>query len=220
MALTRRRVTESAALKALAHPLRLGLLELLISEGPRTATEAAGLVGSSPSNCSWHLRKLAEHGFVREVAGAAGRSRPWRAVSEGLVWGDDDMDAEASTAGDALTDMLLERELQRLRAARASSAQESAAWRGATSVHEARLWLTADEAKQLSEQMAGLFSTHEDRLRQHDSRPEGARLVSMVGWLVPNGPPPHEVSASPASRPSDVPVPASPPGRGAAPPRG
>lgn len=189
MPLSRRRVTEPAALKALAHPLRLALLEILITEGAKTASEAAVLVDESPSNCSWHLRKLAEHGFVREAAGASGRNRPWRAVSEGLVWGDEAEDSETSAAGDALTDMLLERELQRLRAARSSSAQEPAEWRDATSVNESKLWLTADEAKQLSEAMVELFLTHADRLRDPDSRPDGARLVSLVGWLVPSGPP-------------------------------
>jgi len=180
-------VTEPAALKALAHPLRLALLELLISEGPRTASEAAALVNESPSNCSWHLRRLAEHGFVREASGGAGRNRPWRAVSEGLVWGDDQEGPQTSAAGDALTDMLLERELQRLRAARVSSAQEPAEWRSATSVHESKLWLTAAEAEQVSEAMARLFLTHAERQSNRGSRPRGARLVSLVGWLVPSG---------------------------------
>lgn len=190
MPLSRRRVTETAALKALAHPLRLSLLEILVTDGPKTASEAAALVGESPSNCSWHLRKLAEHGFVREASGATGRNRPWRAVSEGLVWGDgeDEQDAETSAAGDALTDMLLDRELQRLRAARAAQPQEPAEWRDAMSVNESKLWLTADEAKQLSAAMIELFLTHADRLTDPAQRPEGARLVSLVGWLVPSGP--------------------------------
>ena len=62
---TRRRVTDADALKALAHPLRMALLGALVTEGPLTASQAAALLSESPSNCSWHLRKLAEHGFVR-----------------------------------------------------------------------------------------------------------------------------------------------------------
>ena len=34
-----------------------------------TASQAAARLDESPSNCSWHLRKLAEHGFVREARG-------------------------------------------------------------------------------------------------------------------------------------------------------
>ena len=100
MPLTRRRVTDAAALKALSHPLRLALLEALIIEGPMTATGAAALLGQSPSNCSWHLRKLKAHGFVREAPGGTGRDRRWRAVSEALEWGnDDEVDAPTQVRG-------------------------------------------------------------------------------------------------------------------------
>lgn len=188
MPLSRRRITDSAALKALAHPVRLALLEVLVTEGPKTASQAALLVEQSASNCSWHLRKLAEHGFVREAKRASGRNRPWRAVMEGLVWGDNETDTETSAAGDALTDMLIERELQRLRAARAGHAQEPAEWRDATAVNHSHLWLTPEEAIALSEAMVDLFLTNAHRLNDPASRPDDARLVSLVGWLVPSGP--------------------------------
>ena len=192
MPLTRRRVTDAAALKALAHPLRMALLEALVTEGPLTASEAAALLEASPSNCSWHLRKLAEHGFVREARGATGRQRPWQAVSEGLEWGRDDPDArpDESTelAAEALTDMLVERELQRLRAARASRDREPVAWREATGLIHSQLWLTAEEAREVRERLQELLLTHAERSGAPGNRPAEARLVSLVGWLVPSGP--------------------------------
>lgn len=188
MPLTRRRVTDPAALRALAHPVRLALLELLLLDGPKTATQAAAVVGGSPSNASWHLRKLAEHGFVREAASSSGRNRPWRAVSEGLTWGED-AEPKASAAGEGLADMLLERELQRYRAARAAQAEETPQWRDATSLSQSHLWLTAAEAKELADQMVELFLSKAERLKDPSTRPEGARLVALVGWLVPHGPP-------------------------------
>lgn len=188
MPLSRRRVTDASALKALAHPLRLALLELLVVDGAKTASQAGLVLGESPANCSWHLRKLAEHGFVREVTGVPGRSRPWRAVTEGLTWGDDDQDPETTAAGEALTDMLLERELQRLRAARAAAASEPPQWQDATSFNQTQAWVTAEEAKQLAAAMVALFLRHTERIVEPESRPEGARLVSLVGWLVPSGP--------------------------------
>jgi predicted ArsR family transcriptional regulator len=193
MPLSRRRVTSATALKALAHPVRLALLELLVTEGARTASQAAATLGETPANCSWHLRKLAEHGFVREVTGVPGRSRPWRAVTEGLTWGDAEEDPETSAAGEALTDVLLERELQRLRAARAAAAREPAEWRDATSVNQSHAWLTADEARRLSAAMVDLFlSWPTERVADPATRPDGARLVSLVGWLVPSGPMPAD----------------------------
>ncbi len=188
MPLSRRRVTDAAALKALAHPVRLALLELLVVDGAHTASQAGAVLGETPANCSWHLRKLAEHGFVREVTGVPGRSRPWRAVTEGLTWGDSDGDAETTAAGEALTDMLLERELQRLRAARAAAATEPQEWRDATTFNQTQTWVTAAEAKALSAAMVELFLTHTERIAEPETRPEGARLVSLVGWLVPSGP--------------------------------
>src|SRR5690606_6701644 len=59
-------VRESQALRALAHPLRIRLLEELAIGGELTATQAAERVDESPANCSWHLRQLARYGFVEE----------------------------------------------------------------------------------------------------------------------------------------------------------
>jgi DNA-binding transcriptional ArsR family regulator len=209
MALTRRRVTDAAALKALAHPVRIALLEALVTEGPMTATQVAALVEESPSNCSWHLRKLAEHGFVREARGGTGRNRPWQAVSEGLEWGDDgsgEQERETPDSGrlaaDALTDLLVERELQRLRAAQASRDREPAAWRESTGLVQSQLWLTAEEAQRVKEALTEVLLRHADRAGAPENRPDGARLVSLVAWLVPSGP--HRVSGVAEAEPAEA----------------
>lgn len=222
MPLSRRRITEPAALKALAHPVRLELLDLLVLDGPKTATEAAAAIGGTPANASWHLRKLAEQGFVREVTGGPGRSRPWRAVSEGLTWGGDPDDPDVSAAGAGLADLLLDRELQRFRAARAGRATEPAEWRDAQMLEQSALWLTADEAAQLGGQIRDLFLSKSERLQDSEQRPEGARLVSLVGWLVPHGPMPvaarDDELSEPSAEPSGVQrAPVSRPGPTAAP---
>jgi DNA-binding transcriptional ArsR family regulator len=191
MPLARRRVTDPEALKVLAHPLRMALLGALVSEGPMTASKAAARLDASPSNCSWHLRKLAEHGFVREARGGTGRNRPWQAVSEGLEWGDpEDGDGRPGSriAVDALTDVLVDQEVQRLRAALASRDSEPADWREASGLVQSQLWLTAEEARALRTELAELLFRHADRAAHPERRPDGARLVSLVGWLVPSGP--------------------------------
>ncbi len=204
MPLTRRRVTDARALKALAHPVRIALLEALVTQGPMTASSAAAYLGESPSNCSWHLRKLAEHGFVREARGGTGRNRPWQVVSEALEWGtdgeDDEPDGSGRVEADALTDMLVERELQRLRVALASRDTETPAWRNATGLVQSQLWLTAEEAAEVRVELSDLFLRHSERSGRPDRRPADARLVSLVGWLVPSGPPP-----GPSTVPSTVP---------------
>ena len=192
MPLARRRITDSEALKVLAHPLRMALLGALVTEGPMTASQAAALLEESPSNCSWHLRKLAEHGFVREARGGTGRNRPWQAVSEGLEWGGPEDSADdrpgSRIAADALTDVLVDQEVQRLRAARASRDTEPADWREASGLVQSQLWLTAEETRTLRTELAELLFRHVDRSGDPERRPDGARLVSLVGWLVPSGP--------------------------------
>ncbi|MDI5977483.1 ArsR/SmtB family transcription factor [Amycolatopsis magusensis] len=84
----RTRVRDVELLKALAHPLRSALLNYLMAVGPRTASECAVAVDSSASNCSWHLRQLAEFGLVERAESGDGRERPWRVKHVGLDFGE------------------------------------------------------------------------------------------------------------------------------------
>lgn len=183
--MTRRRITSADEMKALAHPVRLDLLDLLVVHGPMTASDAAAMLDQTPANVSWHLRKLAQHGFVRQATDGPGRRRPWKAVTQSLMWGED---AEDVTTAAALGDVAFEREFQRLRAAVAALPAEPEAWRDATAVNQSRVWLTAAEAKELGEQMRELFWAKADRLADPSARPPGARVMALMGWVVPSGP--------------------------------
>jgi DNA-binding transcriptional ArsR family regulator len=71
--------TEILALRALAHPLRLRLLELAAEEGSVTTSRASARTGESSANCSFHLRLLVRHGFLVGAGGGRDRrERPWR----------------------------------------------------------------------------------------------------------------------------------------------
>src|ERR1700761_1594533 len=83
----RHRISDPTALRALAHPLRLALLDRLMSFGDQTAAQCAEAVGSTASNCSYHLRALARVGLVEPGHSNDGRERPWRATSTGLEFG-------------------------------------------------------------------------------------------------------------------------------------
>jgi DNA-binding transcriptional ArsR family regulator len=76
---------DARGMRALAHPVRLAILERLHACGPDTATGLAEHVSASPSVLSWHLRHLAEHGLVEDAPGDGhGRKRWWRAVGRGF----------------------------------------------------------------------------------------------------------------------------------------
>ena len=90
-------------MRALAHPVRVALLELLTRDGPMTATEAGEALGESPANTSFHLRTLAKFGFVEEAPGGTGRQRPWQRVGLGNsfeVEGDEATAAAARSLAD------------------------------------------------------------------------------------------------------------------------
>jgi DNA-binding MarR family transcriptional regulator len=71
-------------LRGIAHPLRVRLLSLLREDGPSTATRLAERTGQSSGATSYHLRQLAQYGFVEEAPGRdGGRERWWRATTEG-----------------------------------------------------------------------------------------------------------------------------------------
>jgi DNA-binding transcriptional ArsR family regulator len=73
-----------AQLRALAHPLRLQLLETLGAEGPATASQLARRLGESSGATSYHLRALHKAGMVEEAERRNGRERWWQRVPERL----------------------------------------------------------------------------------------------------------------------------------------
>jgi DNA-binding transcriptional ArsR family regulator len=76
-----RRRIDARSLRGLAHPLRMSIFELLSLDGPATATGLAERLGENTGTVSWHLRHLAEHGFIEEETGrGTKRERWWRRV--------------------------------------------------------------------------------------------------------------------------------------------
>jgi DNA-binding transcriptional ArsR family regulator len=185
MTYSQRTLSDPRTLRALAHPVRIGILEQLTVHGAMTATELAERLDETPSNCSWHLRKLAENGFVEEAEGVAGRKRPWQAVDQGMVWGDADESPELARAGDALNQIMIERAMARYGAAQARRRDESPAWQEATTVTQSMLWLTAEELDGINMGVRELMMSKIDRFEHPDRRPDGARLCAFLAWGAP-----------------------------------
>ncbi len=181
---TQRYVDDPRDLRALAHPLRLELLEAVVLHGPLTATQAADLVGESPANCSWHLRQLAKHGFVEEAPGGKGRERPWQRTTVGLSWGGSDGGADYQLASQAVADVFFDREIGRVQAAR--HRRQPPEWVDATMSNQSLLWLTAKELADIDHQVRALFISHLDRHDDPGLRPPAARLVRLLAFGVPD----------------------------------
>lgn len=80
-----REITDPAAFRALAHPLRQRILRELAEKGPATSTGLGAVLGENTGATSYHLRQLAEHGFIEEAPELAkGKERWWRSRRQDL----------------------------------------------------------------------------------------------------------------------------------------
>jgi len=77
-----------AALRALAHPLRVEIMNELSDFGPATASMLAERLGESSGATSYHLRQLAKHDIiVEDTERGSGRERWWRMAPGGVTIG-------------------------------------------------------------------------------------------------------------------------------------
>jgi DNA-binding transcriptional ArsR family regulator len=177
-----RQLTDPRAMRAMAHPVRLALMQELNDAGQLTATEAAERVGESPSNCSFHLRQLAKYGWVEEAPGGKGRERPWRPVSIGFSMTDVHEDPETALAAGALARVLTERWLGRAREGLERRRYVPDEWRKVTGFDEMTLYVTPDEMKAVNEEILAVLHRYRDRIADPAKRPEGSRSVEHVSF--------------------------------------
>jgi predicted transcriptional regulator len=179
------RLADPRALRAYAHPVRLALVELLRTEGPLTATRAAGLLGESSGTCSFHLRQLAKYGLVEEAGGGTGRQKPWRATTMFT-----DVPAVADTpelaaASRVLRSVLVERYFERVMRWLDRRPAEPPEWQQAAQLGDWLVYLTADELAGLGRQVSDLLEPYLDRTASPALRPAAARQVTWLQLAIP-----------------------------------
>jgi DNA-binding transcriptional ArsR family regulator len=181
-----REISDARTLRALAHPVRIALLEALFLDGPSTATEVGERIGESPTTCSFHLRQLAKYGFVEEAGGGKGRARPWRVTSIGMRLNSEGDDPDTNLAAGALSQLWRDRCLGRYEAWRQTRADYPKVWRSAAFDSEFIFFLTPDELEELSEELVTmLMSRFGERVTDHAKRPSGSVPVEMLMFGYP-----------------------------------
>lgn len=177
--------TDPSVMRALAHPLRIDLLELLTEHGEATASELALRVDQSVANCSFHLRILAQGGFI-ERAAPRGREKPWRPVHTSRDMRPDREDPLSVAEASELAALYVQREAARMiRFLRESLAHiEDRDWVPTVSVSTHTFWATSAELVQLNNDLAALMDKFEGR-NEPENRPEGARKARLFSTLNP-----------------------------------
>ncbi|QNE47425.1 helix-turn-helix transcriptional regulator [Glaciihabitans sp. INWT7] len=151
-------VTDARALRALAHPLRLAILNHLMAFGAQTASACAEAVGSTASNCSYHLRSLARYGFVESLPSADGRERPWRSAATGFEFrGEEGTDAAATAVERLISEAQIDDGARLQKKALAVQAQTPAQWRDAASANSYALLMTPTELRILADSLDALI---------------------------------------------------------------
>lgn len=184
MSFERRQLTDAHDLRALSHPLRVRLMELLAQEGPLTATEAATGLGTTPANCSFHLRLLARHGFVEEAEGGVGRQRPWRLVEQETRISTRDLDAEGLAALRALDELRWVRRQHRQAEWWRTREGYPEHWRTAASESFAVLHLTAEELIEMRDAVQAVINDYVERGSPSRRRP-GTAPVDVAVSMTP-----------------------------------
>jgi len=148
------RPMDAAQLRALAHPLRLQLLEVLHSEGPATATQLARRLGESSGATSYHLRALHRAGMVEEAEQKNARERWWqrspdhRMVPNSVPQGASATErAELQAAHAQLESVLVDRDENAMRRWMEVRYDLPLEWQDAQWIGNFRMWATAAEVQ-------------------------------------------------------------------------
>jgi DNA-binding transcriptional ArsR family regulator len=182
-----RTITDAQTMRALAHPVRIAVLEALAIGGPMTATQVGEQIDESPTTCSFHLRQLAKYGFVEEAGGGKGRARPWQVTTVGFNIPSTHDDPEADIAATALSSVFRERQLRRYQTWRDTRGTYPQQWRDAANDSEYIMYLTVGELEEVAQQLhAVLMPRFQDgRLTDPSMRPPGSVPVELLMFAYP-----------------------------------
>jgi DNA-binding transcriptional ArsR family regulator len=183
-----RNVEDPKAWRALAHPLRLRIIEQLWMRRSVRAKDLAESLGEPANSVSFHLRQLARFGYVepdedREPTDA--RERWWRPTSPtGFAIDDagDHPDAEA------LVSLLRQQARDRLEDWYTASLLPESAWERVprTASFGLHLLLTGEERDRFLDELAGLLTGWMQVSQDSADDEAGAREeFVMVGYAAP-----------------------------------
>src|SRR5262245_51738058 len=189
---TRDAILTPRRLHGLVHPIRLRLLTLLQADGPATASQLGRRVGHSSGVTSYHLRILAEHGFVDEdTERGNGRDRYWRSHYRATHFTfrstDDPGDAETVELAEQYMRMVIDGYYERMVRFVDSIVDRREELRHAPwTLSTQSLRLTPDEARELARDVRRLLQRYD---REHaGERPDAVDATFQYQMLPDDAP--------------------------------
>ncbi len=160
-------LTNVKQMRALAHPLRMQVLGELRINGPRTAGALSEIFGEASGTLSYHLRKLAEFGFVEEVPELAADRREhwWRAAHEYTAVNPAAEDAPAAMrqASAAIRHQIIDSYATTLHRAIEAAEGQPREWVEAAGSSDTFAFLTATELAEAGAELEAVIEKWRDR---------------------------------------------------------
>jgi DNA-binding transcriptional ArsR family regulator len=183
---------DAAQLRALAHPLRLQLLQVLHAEGPATASQLARRLGESSGATSYHLRALHRAGMVEEAEQRNARERWWQRTPERVMIPNSvPPDASASESAELkaahaqIESILVDRDENALRRWMEIRYDLPLEWQDSQWIGNFRMWATADEVDEL---VSTVLELTEPLRRAPEDEDSERREVHFTFRLLPQEP--------------------------------
>jgi predicted ArsR family transcriptional regulator len=170
------KLTDVAALKAMAHPRRQRILEHLAQHGPATSATLARALGLNTGATSYHLRELARYGFVEEThtAGTHGRERWWRHVPRDIRFPlRSEQDTVTRSVMDEMSRLAFADDIDAFQRAQ-EAADGSSPWSDAFPYSRGLIRVTLEELAQFFEDYIALLKHYH---RPPEDAPSDARVV-------------------------------------------
>ncbi|MEV4175524.1 winged helix-turn-helix domain-containing protein [Nonomuraea sp. NPDC049709] len=178
-------VLDAKGLRALAHPIRVQLVDLLRKHGPSTATRLAERLGVNSGTASYHLRRLGAAGFVEEDAERGNaRERWWRSVHLSTRLNDAELADREPEA--VLAYMQSIAALYNLRTQRAVNEMQTmpGEWGRVLDLSSFALRLTPEETWRLRAELDEVIARYR-RDVPGEAAPDGAARVSLITQVLP-----------------------------------
>lgn len=176
------RTLDGGALKALAHPLRVRIYDLLSERGPQTASTLAALIGETSGATSYHLRALAAQDLIRELPGRGTARERWWERPKGRVnlpGPDEKMSPANRAAAQIVTSEFFRLRHQTLMEyLNRPIAEQPEEWRDAGLVMTTMLDLTPEQMAEVTAELSSVVDAIAERYRGQEGAP-GTRRVSL-----------------------------------------